>query len=171
MVTSHSTSVSVGVGEGIVCAVTPRSSWLSPQFSKNHPESACRSLKGMSQMGHEDQFPPPGLNGACRLGKATFAGTLGNGRVAPVAGSRHPPGTANGVRCSAARVRSRCPRFAEAEGVKARVPSVQEASQRLASVVLGLLGHAGIRCPIEAMIRPRIQFQLDRHPGALNRSA
>jgi hypothetical protein len=43
---------------------------------------------------------------------------------------------------------------------------VQEASQRLAIVVLGLLGHAGIRCPIEAVIRPRIYVKLDRHPGA-----
>jgi len=43
---------------------------------------------------------------------------------------------------------------------------VQEASQRLAIVVLGLLGHAGIRCPIEAVIRPRIHVKLDRHPGA-----
>ena len=44
--------------------------------------------------------------------------------------------------------------------------SLQEASQRLASVVLGLPGHAGIRCPIKAVIRPRIDVQLDRHPGA-----
>jgi len=46
------------------------------------------------------------------------------------------------------------------------VLSVQEAPQRLAIVVLSLLGHAGIRCPIEAMIRPRIHVKLDRHPGA-----
>ena len=43
---------------------------------------------------------------------------------------------------------------------------MQEAPQRLAIVVLSLLGHAGIRCPIEAMIRPRIHVKLDRHPGA-----
>jgi hypothetical protein len=121
----------------------------------------------MSQMGHEDQFPPAGLNGACRLGNATFAGTLGNGRVAPVAGSRHPPGD-NCKRSPLQRGRGpeSLPSIAESEGVEARVLSVQEASQRLASVVLGPLGHAGIRCPIEAMIRPRIQVQLDRHPGA-----
>ena len=44
--------------------------------------------------------------------------------------------------------------------------SVQEASQRLASVVLGLPGHAGIRCTIEAVIRPRIHVQLDRYSGS-----
>ena len=46
------------------------------------------------------------------------------------------------------------------------VLSVQEATQRLAVVVLGLLGNAGIRSPIEAVIRPRIHVKLDRHPGA-----
>ena len=40
---------------------------------------------------------------------------------------------------------------------------MQEASQRLASVVLGLLGHAGIRYPVETVIRPRIHVELDRH--------
>src|SRR5215471_2275044 len=49
---------------------------------------------------------------------------------------------------------------------RCRVLSVQEASQRLAIVVLGLLGHAGIRYWIEAVIRPRIHVKLDRHPGA-----
>jgi hypothetical protein len=44
--------------------------------------------------------------------------------------------------------------------------SVQEASQRLASVVLGLPGHAGIRRTIEAVIRPRIHVEFDRHSGA-----
>src|SRR3954468_14881387 len=44
--------------------------------------------------------------------------------------------------------------------------SVQEASQRLASVVLSLPGHAGIRRAIEAVIRPRIYVQLDRYSGA-----
>ena len=43
---------------------------------------------------------------------------------------------------------------------------MQEATQRLAVVVLGLLGNAGIRYPIEAVIRPRIHVKLDRHPGA-----
>src|SRR5438067_94112 len=61
--------------------------------------------------------------------------------------------------------------FAEAKGVKAdrircTILSVQKASQRLTSVVLGLLGHAGIRYPIQAVIRPRIHVKLDRHPGA-----
>src|SRR5215472_336080 len=44
--------------------------------------------------------------------------------------------------------------------------SVQEASQRLTIVVLGLPGHAGIRRAIEAVIRPRIYVQLDWNPGA-----
>ena len=43
---------------------------------------------------------------------------------------------------------------------------MQEAAQRLAIVVLGLLGNAGIRYPVEAVIRPRIHVKLDRHPGA-----
>src|SRR5260370_19540914 len=47
-----------------------------------------------------------------------------------------------------------------------RILSVQKASQRLAIVVLGLLGHAGIRYPVETVIRPRIHVELDRHPGA-----
>src|SRR6516162_2465281 len=44
--------------------------------------------------------------------------------------------------------------------------SVQEASQRLTSVVLGLPGHAGIRRTIEPVIRPRIHVQLDWNPGS-----
>ena len=43
---------------------------------------------------------------------------------------------------------------------------MQEAAQRLAIVVLGLLGNAGIRYPIEAVICPWIHVKLDRHPGA-----
>src|SRR4051812_11404563 len=43
---------------------------------------------------------------------------------------------------------------------------MQKASQRLASVVLGLPGHAGICRAIEAVICPRIQVQLDRYAGA-----
>jgi hypothetical protein len=45
-----------------------------------------------------------------------------------------------------------------------RVLSVQEAPQRLAIVALGLPRYAGIRCPIEAVIRPRVYVELDRHP-------
>src|SRR6185312_521294 len=45
--------------------------------------------------------------------------------------------------------------------------SVQEAAQRLARVALGLLGNARVRHPIEAVIRPRIDVKLDRHPGAV----
>src|SRR3954451_1039122 len=44
--------------------------------------------------------------------------------------------------------------------------SVQETSQRLASIALGLFGHAGIRRAIEAVIRPWIYVQLDRYSGA-----
>ena len=43
---------------------------------------------------------------------------------------------------------------------------MQEAAQRLAIVVLGLLGNPGICYAIEAVIGPRIQVKLDRHPGA-----
>ena len=41
-------------------------------------------------------------------------------------------------------------------GTKQKGLSVQEASERLTSIVLGLPGHAGIRCAIETVIRPRI---------------
>ena len=51
-------------------------------------------------------------------------------------------------------------------GVKQKGLPVQEASQRLTSIVLGLPGHAGIRRTIEAVIRPRIHVQLDRYSGA-----
>ena len=51
-------------------------------------------------------------------------------------------------------------------GAKPKGLSVQKASQRLTSVVLGLPGHAGIRRAIEAVIRPRIYVQLDRYSGA-----
>src|ERR671932_575094 len=46
---------------------------------------------------------------------------------------------------------------------------VQEALQRLASVVLGLPGHAGIRRTIEALIRSRIHVQLDWYSGDAER--
>src|SRR6516165_3794531 len=36
-------------------------------------------------LGHEERFPPPRLNGRCRLGQATFIGTHGNERDAPIA--------------------------------------------------------------------------------------
>ena len=80
---------------------------------------------------------------------------------------------------------SREPRFAPAELITGLSPcsrrpflsparvryhctvlSVQEAPQRFAIVALGLLGHAGIRCLIEAVIRPRVHVKLDRHPGS-----
>jgi hypothetical protein len=37
----------------------------------------------MTAIGHEDQFQPPRLNGRCRFGQGTFAGTHGNGQDAP----------------------------------------------------------------------------------------
>src|SRR5215217_3871807 len=51
-------------------------------------------------------------------------------------------------------------------GAKQKGLSVQEASQRLTSVALGLPGHTGICRAIEAVIRPRIHVQLDRYSGA-----
>jgi hypothetical protein len=53
-----------------------------------------------------------------------------------------------------------------AGALKTKGLSVQEASQRLASVVLSLPGHASIRRTIEAVIRPRIHVELDRHSSA-----
>jgi hypothetical protein len=42
---------------------------------------------------------------------------------------------------------------------------VQESSQRFAIVAFGLLGHAGIRRLIEAVIRPRVHVKLNRNSG------
>src|SRR5947209_1355180 len=58
------------------------------------------------------------------------------------------------------RAGERAPEWRAGQGL-----SVQEASQRLAGVALDLPGHAGIRRAIEAVIRPRIQVQLDRYSG------
>jgi hypothetical protein len=38
----------------------------------------------MTALGREDRFQRPSLSGCCRFGYATFAGTRGNGRDAPV---------------------------------------------------------------------------------------
>jgi hypothetical protein len=35
-------------------------------------------------MGHEDAFPRPRLSARCRFGKATFGGTHGNEKDAPI---------------------------------------------------------------------------------------
>jgi hypothetical protein len=51
----------------------------------------------MTQMGHEDQFRPPSLNGGYRLGKATFAGMGGKEEDAPIPVVREP---AIEARCS-----------------------------------------------------------------------
>jgi hypothetical protein len=42
----------------------------------------------MAEMGYEDQFRSPSLNGGCRLGKATFAGMGGKEEDAPKAAVR-----------------------------------------------------------------------------------
>jgi hypothetical protein len=39
----------------------------------------------MTAKGHEDAFPRPRLSARCRLGKATFGGTHGNEKDAPLA--------------------------------------------------------------------------------------
>jgi hypothetical protein len=39
----------------------------------------------MTDMGHEEQFPPPSLSGCFRLGEATFTGIGGNEEDAPIA--------------------------------------------------------------------------------------
>jgi hypothetical protein len=39
----------------------------------------------MAGVGHEQRFPPLRLNVRCRLGQATFIGTDGKGREAPIA--------------------------------------------------------------------------------------
>jgi len=65
-------AVSVSIGEG------PESTQLS----------RLRSPAAMTELGHEDQFLPPSPNGCCPLGQATFAGTHGNGRDAPIAAVR-----------------------------------------------------------------------------------
>jgi hypothetical protein len=38
----------------------------------------------MTEMGHEQRFPPLRLNVRCRLGQATFIGTDGKGLEAPI---------------------------------------------------------------------------------------
>jgi hypothetical protein len=49
----------------------------------------------MAGVGHEERFPSPRLNGRCRLGQATFIGTLGNGQDAPKADRRGSPSQAS----------------------------------------------------------------------------
>jgi hypothetical protein len=38
----------------------------------------------MTEMGHEDPFPPPELSAGYVIRQETFAGTHGNGRDAPI---------------------------------------------------------------------------------------
>jgi hypothetical protein len=42
----------------------------------------------MTDLGHEEQLPPPRLSGCCRFSQGTFAGAHGNGRDAPFAAVR-----------------------------------------------------------------------------------
>ena len=44
----------------------------------------------MTATGHQDAFPPPRLSVGCRFSQATFAGTRGNGRDAPIPAVRGP---------------------------------------------------------------------------------
>jgi len=46
------------------------------------------SSLAMTDVGHEDPFPPHRLNARCPLSKETFAGTRGNGRDAPISAIR-----------------------------------------------------------------------------------
>src|SRR4051812_14503054 len=89
---------------------------------------------------------------------ASSASSVGDAAGSAGSGCYHqvPPGTP-----ALPRVRRRTE-----PPVRDPILSVQEASQRRASIVLRLLGHAGIRYPVEAVICPRIHVELDRHPGA-----
>jgi hypothetical protein len=56
----------------------PRSAPAYLDIFFNKPE-----LQARSEVGHEEQFAPPGPSGRHRFGEATFAGTDGNKRDAP----------------------------------------------------------------------------------------
>jgi len=43
-----------------------------------------KAFRWTAGMGHEDQFAPPGLSGRRRFCQATFTGTDGNERDAPM---------------------------------------------------------------------------------------
>ena len=45
---------------------------------------AVSPIPGTASLGHEQRFPPLRLNVRCRLGQATFIGTDGKGREAPI---------------------------------------------------------------------------------------
>jgi len=54
--------------------------------SKSPPQGGRSiALPRRAALGHEDQFPPSSLSSRFGLGEATFAGTRGNGRDAPIA--------------------------------------------------------------------------------------
>src|SRR6516162_3461159 len=52
-----------------------------------------RSGRRMTQMGHEDQFPPPSLRDRCGFREGTFGGTRANERDAPKAAVADNPVT------------------------------------------------------------------------------
>ena len=49
------------------------------------PSRKRRSLARMSQLGHEERFPPTRLSAGCGFRKETIAGMGRNGREAPLA--------------------------------------------------------------------------------------
>jgi hypothetical protein len=48
------------------------------------PSRKRRSLARMSQLGHEERFPPTRLSAGCGFRKETIAGMRRNGRDAPI---------------------------------------------------------------------------------------
>src|SRR5215472_13746647 len=49
-----------------------------------HPIEPITASIANGGCGHEERFSPPGLNGRCRFGQATFTGTHGNEQDAPM---------------------------------------------------------------------------------------
>jgi hypothetical protein len=83
-------------------------------------------------MGHEDQFPPPTLSVRRRFGEATFAGTLGNGREAPITDLRCrvtslTPATAKSGDVRLTPERKIAPQLFGIEGITSRTIGVRSA--------------------------------------------
>jgi hypothetical protein len=57
---------------------------IEPVCDKNDMSARFDDVRSKSELGHEDQFPPPSLSGRCRLGEATFAGIGGKEEDAPI---------------------------------------------------------------------------------------
>jgi hypothetical protein len=64
------------------------------------PSRKRRSLARMSQLGHEERFPPTRLSAGCGFRKETIAGMRRNGRDAP----KNEPARAGGSACRGRRV-------------------------------------------------------------------